>query len=147
MRATVGLRMICKLMDIRNEQRKTNARAYLFLFSRLTEASGIVPRSSRPLAKDQKTAEIYSVDLFSRLAHAVGRRDVSTRSLREIVMHKVDDDGVQRDSDRVTQGERASERMSERASKTSTSLFPRRVDHYFPFPRDTSLMRRDDCSL
>lgn len=100
-------------MDIRNEQRKINARAYLFLFSRLTEASGIVPRSSRPLAKDQKTAEIYSVDLFSRLAHAVGRRDVSTRSLREIVMHKVDDDGVQRDSDRVTQGERASERANE----------------------------------
>lgn len=31
-------------------------------------------------------------------------------SLREIVMHKVDDDGAQRDSDGVTQGERASER-------------------------------------
>lgn len=31
-------------------------------------------------------------------------------SLREIVMHKVDDDGAQRDSDEVTQGERANER-------------------------------------
>lgn len=80
--ATVGLRMICKLMDIRNEQQKINARAYLFLFSRLTEASGIAPRSSRPLAKDQKTAEIYCGFIF-----AIGARCRTTRRV-DVVLER-----------------------------------------------------------
>lgn len=96
------------------------------------------------LARDKtKTAEIYCGFVFAIAARRWTRRHADGVSLREIVMHKVDDDGAQRDSDRMTQGERT----SERASKTSTSLSPRRAHHYFPFPRDTSLMRRDDCSL
>lgn len=147
------------MINVRLKHARRRVR-YLFL-SAVRQASR--NRRVRPLERKIKKngGNILRICFCDRRKQAVGRDatrryDVPTAgSLREIVIHKVDDDGAQRDSDRVTQGGRADGRASERANKWvseqnfSTSPFspPAQVHHYFPFPRDTSLMRRDDCSL